>query len=158
MEYAEGGSLYNVLHGETPNGARAEYTAAHAISWALQTAKGVAYLHAMTPKPVIHRDLKPPNLLLVDGGRVLKICDFGTACERQTHMTNAKGSAAWMAPEVFEGCEYTEKCDVFSWGVILWEVLTRMKPFDDVGNSAYRSSSNRFIFFSTSLVTFITKN
>lgn len=37
------------------------------------------------------------------GGTVLKICDFGTACEFQTHMTNNKGSAAWMAPEVFEG-------------------------------------------------------
>lgn len=37
------------------------------------------------------------------GGTVLKICDFGTACDIQTHMTNNKGSAAWMAPEVFEG-------------------------------------------------------
>jgi len=42
-------------------------------------------------------------LLLVAGGTVLKICDFGTACDIQTHMTNNKGSAAWMAPEVFEG-------------------------------------------------------
>ena len=37
------------------------------------------------------------------GGTELKICDFGTACDYQTHMTNNKGSAAWMAPEVFEG-------------------------------------------------------
>ena len=37
------------------------------------------------------------------GGRVLKICDFGTACDIRTHMTNSQGSAAWMAPEVFEG-------------------------------------------------------
>ena len=37
------------------------------------------------------------------GGTVLKICDFGTACDIQTYMTNNKGSAAWMAPEVFEG-------------------------------------------------------
>ncbi len=44
-----------------------------------------------------------PSLLLVAGGTVLKICDFGTACDIQTHMTNNKGSAAWMAPEVFEG-------------------------------------------------------
>lgn len=43
------------------------------------------------------------SLLLVAGGTVLKICDFGTACDIQTHMTNNKGSAAWMAPEVFEG-------------------------------------------------------
>lgn len=45
----------------------------------------------------------PHSLLLVAGGTVLKICDFGTACDIQTHMTNNKGSAAWMAPEVFEG-------------------------------------------------------
>ena len=49
------------------------------MSWALQTARGVAYLHAMQPTPLIHRDLKPPNLLLISGGTVLKICDFGTA-------------------------------------------------------------------------------
>jgi len=43
------------------------------------------------------------SLLLIGGGTVLKICDFGTACDAHTHMTNNKGSAAWMAPEVFEG-------------------------------------------------------
>ena len=43
------------------------------------------------------------SLLLMSGGTVLKICDFGTACDFQTYMTNNKGSAAWMAPEVFEG-------------------------------------------------------
>ncbi|KAJ3581126.1 hypothetical protein NHX12_017016, partial [Muraenolepis orangiensis] len=100
MEYAEGGSLYNVLHGAEP---LPLYTASHAMSWCLQCSQGVAYLHGMKPKALIHRDLKPPNLLLVAGGTVLKICDFGTACDIQTHMTNNKGSAAWMAPEVFEG-------------------------------------------------------
>lgn len=53
--------------------------------------------------PLLFRDLKPPNLLLQEDGRILKIGDFGTACDAKTYMTNNKGSAAWMAPEVFEG-------------------------------------------------------
>ncbi|CAL1279896.1 unnamed protein product [Larinioides sclopetarius] len=55
MEYAEGGSLYNVLHCMK----EVDYTIAHAISWLLQTANGVAYLHNMKPRALIHRDLKP---------------------------------------------------------------------------------------------------
>ncbi|CAB1335013.1 unnamed protein product, partial [Coregonus sp. 'balchen'] len=97
MEYAEGGSLYNVLHGAEP---LPQYSASHAMSWCLQCAQG--------------------------GGTVLKICDFGTACDIQTHMTNNKGSS-----------NYSEKCDVFSWGIILWEVITRRKPFDEIGGSAF---------------------
>lgn len=52
----------------------------------------------MKPKALIHRDLKPPNLLLVKDGLILKICDFGTVTDKQTLMTNNKGSATWMAP------------------------------------------------------------
>uniref|UniRef100_A0A8C9ACA2 Mitogen-activated protein kinase kinase kinase 7 n=1 Tax=Prolemur simus TaxID=1328070 RepID=A0A8C9ACA2_PROSS len=114
-------SLFCLLHGAEP---LPYYTAAHAMSWCLQCSQGVAYLHSI--------------LLLVAGGTVLKICDFGTACDIQTHMTNNKGSAAWMAPEVFEGSNYSEKCDVFSWGIILWEVITRRKPFDEIGGPAFR--------------------
>uniref|UniRef100_A0A8C7NFH0 Mitogen-activated protein kinase kinase kinase 7 n=1 Tax=Oncorhynchus mykiss TaxID=8022 RepID=A0A8C7NFH0_ONCMY len=128
-------ATFTFLHGAEPLPC---YTASHAMSWCLQCSQGVAYLHGMKPKALIHRDLKPPNLLLVAGGTVLKICDFGTACDIQTHMTNNKGSAAWMAPEVFEGSNYSEKCDVFSWGIILWEVITRRKPFDEIGGPAFR--------------------
>ena len=135
MEYAECGSLYKVLHQAKP---QPEYNAGHAVSWALQCAKGVAYLHSLKPKPLIHRDLKSPNLLLVNHGITLKICDFGTACDKSTIMTNNKGSAAWMAPEVFEGITYSEKCDVFSWGIILWEVLARRLPFEEIGGNDLR--------------------
>ncbi|XP_058444718.1 mitogen-activated protein kinase kinase kinase 7 [Malaya genurostris] len=131
MEYADGGSLHTALHCRP----KPIYTAAHAMSWARQCAEGVAYLHDMTPKAMIHRDLKPPNLLLVRDGTVLKICDFGTVTDKSTRMTNNKGSAAWMAPEVFEGSTYTEKCDVFSWGIILWEVIAREQPFRNIENS-----------------------
>nr|WAK98088.1 mitogen-activated protein kinase kinase kinase 7 [Colaphellus bowringi] len=132
MEYAEGGSLFNVLHRSS-----LQYSLAHAMSWAYQCSKGVEYLHAMQPKPLIHRDLKPPNLLLINSGVILKICDFGTAADKNTYMTNNKGSAAWMAPEVFTSSHYTEKCDVFSWGIILWEVISRKKPFYNHGGSAF---------------------
>lgn len=52
---------------------------------------------------ISHYPRRSFSLLLVSRGTVLKICDFGTACDIQTYMTNNKGSAAWMAPEVFEG-------------------------------------------------------
>ncbi|KAH8387974.1 hypothetical protein KR093_010732 [Drosophila rubida] len=131
MEYAEGGSLYNFLHGKV----KPAYSLAHAMSWARQCAEGVAYLHGMTPKPLIHRDLKPLNLLLTNKGRNLKICDFGTVADKSTMMTNNRGSAAWMAPEVFAGSKYTEKCDIFSWAIVLWEVLSRKQPFKDIENA-----------------------
>ena len=122
----------SVLHHTKP---LIPYHIGHALTWCLQCAVGVNYLHSLR---IIHRDLKSPNLLLVDRGRTLKICDFGTACDLQTIMTNNKGSAAWMAPEVFEGNTYTEKCDVFSWGIVLWEVLTRRLPFDEIGGNELR--------------------
>ncbi|XP_023161432.1 mitogen-activated protein kinase kinase kinase 7 [Drosophila hydei] len=131
MEYAEGGSLHNFLHGKV----KPAYSLAHAMSWARQCAEGVAYLHRMTPKPLIHRDLKPLNLLLTNKGRNLKICDFGTVADKSTMMTNNRGSAAWMAPEVFEGSKYTEKCDIFSWAIVLWEMLSRQQPFKDIDNA-----------------------
>lgn len=80
----------------------------------------------------------PFSLLLVDGCTKIKICDFGTATNVQTYMTNNKGSAAWMAPEVFKSINYSEKCDVYSWGIILWEVLSRRKPFADMTGPPYQ--------------------
>lgn len=51
-------------------------------------------------------------MLLTKCGTVLKICDFGTACDMKTYMTNNKGSAAWMAPEVFEGMQVNSVLDL----------------------------------------------
>ena len=132
MEYAEGGSLNHLLH----ESRQQEYDLRHACSWAMQTARGVSYLHSLTPKPIMHRDLKPANLLLFSRGKILKICDFGTACAVKTQMTNNTGSASYMAPEVFATSNYLESGDVYSWGIIFWEILTRMQP--------YKQSSNPF--------------
>jgi len=63
------------------------------------------------------------SLLLISGGTVLKICDFGTACDAHTHMTNNKGSAAWMAPEVFEG--YMDNFDVCFLSFIVYNLTKK---------------------------------
>eukprot|EP00111_Clytia_hemisphaerica_P009393 TCONS_00027570-protein len=137
MEYAECGSLYNLLHPDPPQ-PEIPYTFAHVMSWSLQCAKALNYLHQTKPRAIVHRDLKPPNMLLTEYGTLLKLCDFGTATAYHTEMTSNKGSASWMAPEVFEGTNYTERCDVYSFGIVLWEMLTRRKPFDEIGPPAFR--------------------
>jgi serine/threonine protein kinase len=94
------------------------------------TARGMAYLHGCNP-PILHRDMKSANLLLDDNFNV-KICDFGLA--RLKAFTNSHtgntGTVQWMAPEVLASQRYNEKADVYSFGVILWELLTRECPFD----------------------------
>ncbi|KAM8704906.1 hypothetical protein ACLKA7_009376 [Drosophila subpalustris] len=129
MEYADGGSLFNFLHREP----RAEYSLNHVINWALQAAKGVEYLHSMQPQSVIHRDLKPHNMLLDDKRSCLKICDFGTVRYLSSMMTKNSGTAAYMAPEVFNGERYTSKCDVFSWSITMWEMQSRKIPYEAMG-------------------------
>ncbi|KAH9497522.1 Actin-2, variant 6 [Dermatophagoides farinae] len=142
----------DVLH--ATNMRTVKYTLAHSISWCLQCARAVHYLHSLN---ILHRDLKPLkyvhvpmnrcsnalfccpkyiySLLLTNKCRTLKICDFGTAREKQTTMSINLGTPRWMAPEVFRSKKYTEKCDVFSWGIILWEVLSRKAPFQNFDNN-----------------------
>ncbi|KAK0170307.1 hypothetical protein PV328_010885 [Microctonus aethiopoides] len=86
----------------------------------------------------LFRDIKSPNLLLTCDGNTLKICDFGIACCLRTIMTNNVGSAPWMAPEVFQGTSYTEKCDVYSWGLLLWEIFSRSIPYKDIYKEPYQ--------------------
>ncbi|KAH8381845.1 hypothetical protein KR009_000632, partial [Drosophila setifemur] len=126
VEYLEGGSLSSYLHADW----KPKYTLAHALNWAWQIAQGVAYLHAMKPKAVIHRDIKPGNVLLGDKGRILKICDFGTVVDITLSMS-ASGTCSYKAPEVFDGF-FTEKCDVHSWAITLWEILSRKVPFAEI--------------------------
>lgn len=128
MEFADYRSLNHLLHERIQQ----HYDLKHACHWAHQAAKGVAYLHAMKPKPIMHRDLKPANLLLFSRGKILKICDFGTACYVRTEMTNNTGSAPYMAPEVFATSTYLESGDVYSWGIIFWEILARQHPYPHI--------------------------
>lgn len=94
---------------------------------ALDAARGVLYLHSFNP-PILHRDLKSLNLLLDEAFRT-KLADFGWTRTLANYMTSKIGTYQWMAPEVIAGQVYTEKADVFSFGIILWEIAAREPPY-----------------------------
>jgi serine/threonine protein kinase len=98
-------------------------------------ALGMNWLHQNKP-PIIHRDLKPSNLLVDENWRV-KVSDFGLSQIRWRESVKTeddKGTAQWMAPELLLNQPYTEKCDVYSFGIVLWELLTRQEPFPEFDN------------------------
>eukprot|EP01012_Entosiphon_sulcatum_P056863 TRINITY_DN80574_c0_g1_i1.p1 TRINITY_DN80574_c0_g1~~TRINITY_DN80574_c0_g1_i1.p1 ORF type:complete len:590 (-),score=74.93 TRINITY_DN80574_c0_g1_i1:74-1843(-) len=100
------------------------------LRWGRDLARGMNYLHSME-NPIIHRDLKSPNVLL-DEYRRVKLCDFGMSrVKEHTFLITQHigGSPAWMAPECLRGEDFNEKSDGFSFGVILWEMLTRQIPW-----------------------------
>jgi len=102
------------------------------MKMARDAALGMNWLHCSNPV-FIHRDLKPSNLL-VDDNLNVKVCDFGLSQliprdRKVKDKQNAKGTPLWMAPEVMMFQEFNEKCDVYSYGIVLWEILTRQEPF-----------------------------
>lgn len=101
---------------------------------ALDVAHGMNWLHCSNP-PIIHRDLKTKNLLVGEDNQI-KICDFGLSQLKQAEFerdpTNgAKGTPIWMAPEVLSNYPFDEKCDVYSYGLILWCLVTRQEPYSE---------------------------
>ena len=97
---------------------------------ALETARGVHYLHSFKP-PILHRDLKSLNLLLDECFRI-KLADFGWTRVMAESMTGKIGTYQWMAPEVINNEKYTEKADVYSFGIILWEIASREPPYKNI--------------------------
>uniref|UniRef100_A0AC34FVX9 Mitogen-activated protein kinase kinase kinase n=1 Tax=Panagrolaimus sp. ES5 TaxID=591445 RepID=A0AC34FVX9_9BILA len=131
LELMPGGSLHQLLHKHQ----QVRYYADHALGWAYQCVSALAYLHK---QGFLHRDLKPSNMLLSDNFVDLKLCDFGTAAKLRTIMTNNCGSAAYMAPEVFKNVKYDQKCDMYSFGISLWEIVARKYPVDANETNNYR--------------------
>ncbi|KAL4431452.1 hypothetical protein ABPG75_006708 [Micractinium tetrahymenae] len=131
-EFCSRGSLLDVLRL-----ARASEQAAAALTWvrrlsmALDAAKGMLYLHAHSP-PVIHRDLKSPNLLVDSAWRV-KVADFNLSklMEASSSVSSTGGAMnpRWLAPEILVGQQATATSDVFSFGVVLHELLTWELPW-----------------------------
>lgn len=97
-------------------------------------ARGMNYLHCGKPA-VLHRDLKSANILLDDSYNP-KVCDFGLS-RIKTHensMTANCGTVQWMAPEILANEPYAEPADVYSYGIILWELLTRRCPYEGMNS------------------------
>ncbi|KAL2751538.1 mitogen-activated protein kinase kinase kinase 13 isoform X1 [Vespula maculifrons] len=128
MEFCPYGPLYDLLRAGEP------VPPTRLVSWSKQIAAGMAYLHS---HKIIHRDLKSPNVL-IGQGEVVKISDFGTSREWNeisTRMSFA-GTVAWMAPEIIRNEPCSEKVDIWSYGVVLWELLSGEIPYKDVDSSA----------------------
>jgi class 3 adenylate cyclase/tetratricopeptide (TPR) repeat protein len=99
-----------------------------ALEIAIQVTRGLGKAHE---RGIVHRDVKPPNLLLTDGD-VVKIVDFGLAKMAGIHLTSggaALGTPAYMSPEQVRGEPVDQRCDIWALGVVLWEMLAGRLPF-----------------------------
>ncbi|OHT13302.1 TKL family protein kinase [Tritrichomonas foetus] len=123
-QFMSGGSLFSRLHSKLTFSSL-QPTKLSII--ALGIAYGMEYVHS---KGVIHRDLKSMNILL-DANDLPKISDFGVAALKNNFlMTSGIGTAQWIAPEVLNSQKYNQKADVYSYGIILWEMFTGDIPFN----------------------------
>ncbi|KAI6682671.1 hypothetical protein NL676_036552 [Syzygium grande] len=125
-EYAKGGSVRQFLMKRHNRSVPLKL----AVRQALDVARGMEYVHGLG---LIHRDLKSDNLLIFSD-KSIKIADFGVArIEVQTEgMTPETGTYRWMAPEMIQHRPYTQKVDVYSFGIVLWELITGMLPFQNM--------------------------
>jgi len=134
VEFVGGGDLFSFVL-KTRSAEKLSYWPCLRLKIAKDIAKGCAHLHGSVP-PVVHRDLKSPNVLLLntaDGamGTVAKVADFGTSQHMEGMAAGRKvDNPVWLAPEVLKNEKYTEKADVYSFGVILWEMVAMQQFFE----------------------------
>ncbi|XP_052183881.1 rust resistance kinase Lr10-like [Diospyros lotus] len=128
-EFMANGSLDRYLFRENKV---LEFEQLHEI--AVGTARGIAYLHEECQQRIVHYDIKPGNILL-DSKFSPKVADFGLAklCNRDsTHitMTGGRGTPGYAAPELWMPLPITHKCDVYSFGMLLFEIIGRRRNLD----------------------------
>jgi serine/threonine protein kinase len=120
-EFVSNGCLFDILHrSENKDQLPDDF---QILQIAKQIALAMIYLHS---RGILHCDLKSQNVLLTDDYQV-KLCDFGLARYKERFMKDNHGKIGtphWMAPEILRGEKYEEPADVYSFGVILWEMLT----------------------------------
>jgi serine/threonine protein kinase len=122
MEYCQNGDVHTLLNGQTP------LTFFQRMQIARDVALSMNWLHCMNP-PILHLDLKPANFLL-DKNMTVKVADFGLAKIQGGKVEAGWGTQFYMSPEAQRGdAVITEKADVFSFGVCLWQLLSRENPF-----------------------------
>ena len=121
MEYLEGQALDRILE-------KGSIPFPKACAWAAEVASALAVAHR---KGVIHGDVKPANMLITDDGRV-KLMDFGMArlASRDSAATPLAGTPAYWCPEQIVGKPQDGRSDIFSLGVVLYEMVTGKRPFD----------------------------
>ncbi|KAK1436715.1 hypothetical protein QVD17_02497 [Tagetes erecta] len=132
-EFMKNGSLQDVLQQVKAGTQQLEWLTRHKI--AIGVAAGLEYLHMSHTPRIVHRDLKPGNILL-DDDMEARIGDFGLAKsipEADTHMTssNVAGTLGYIAPEYHQTLKFTDKCDIYSFGVLLGVLVMGKLPSDE---------------------------
>jgi formylglycine-generating enzyme required for sulfatase activity/tRNA A-37 threonylcarbamoyl transferase component Bud32 len=134
MEYVEGTDLSAIINEKKDRGEK--MTVEEAAGYILQAARGLAEAGKHN---IVHRDIKPPNLMVTTKG-VVKIADFGiskVAGEHGLTMTGtAVGTPAYCSPEQGRGDQVDARADIYSLGVVFYELLTGQKPFDGTSANA----------------------
>jgi len=129
MELVEGKDLHTVLYYRKKTGVG--FTLDAILGIILQAAVGLREAHR---KGLVHRDIKPPNLLMTDQG-LLKVADFGLVrSHAERHLTRpgfAVGTPMYLSPEVALGGEADARSDIFSLGIVFYEMLTGKNPFSE---------------------------